>query len=384
VDQRTIGVLGSSRKDGDLRRPIHPEHLDRIDTDLRPRLILEHGYGDHFGVADKAIAAAGVGLGTRTELIEQCDILLLPKPTHADVEELRPGQVLWGWPHCVQDPVMTQLAIDRRLTLIAWEAMNHWRSDGTFALHVFHKNNELAGYASVLHALQLLGRTGHYGPRRRAVVISFGATARGAVTALEGLGVSAVTVLTQRESAAVGSPMPGVLMGQFERAPDDPSKTIVLRRSGAEPMAGFLADHDIIVNCVLQDVHAPLMFVHNDELDLFRPGTLFVDVSCDEGMGFEFTRPTSFAEPMFGVGNGAQCYAVDHSPSHLWDAATWEISEALLPYLRPVLEGPNAWDSDETIRRAIEIRDGVVQNPSILAFQNRAAEYPHRIARPAG
>ena len=25
-----------------------------------------------------------------------------------------PGQVLWGWPHCVQDPELTQLAIDRR------------------------------------------------------------------------------------------------------------------------------------------------------------------------------------------------------------------------------------------------------------------------------
>ena len=40
------------------------------------------------------------------------------------------GQVLWGWPHCVQDREMTQLAIDRRLTLIAFEAMNHWTVDG--------------------------------------------------------------------------------------------------------------------------------------------------------------------------------------------------------------------------------------------------------------
>ena len=41
---------------------------------------------------------------------------------------------------------MTQLAIDRGLTLIAWEAMNHWNRDGTFSVHVFHKNNEMAGY----------------------------------------------------------------------------------------------------------------------------------------------------------------------------------------------------------------------------------------------
>ena len=84
---------------------------------------------------------------------------------------------------------MTQLAIDRELTLIAFEAMNHWTRDNAVGLHVFHKNNELAGYCSVLHALQLVGSTGDYGRRLTAVVIGFGATARGAVTALSALGI---------------------------------------------------------------------------------------------------------------------------------------------------------------------------------------------------
>ena len=35
--------------------------------------------------------------------------------------------------------------------------------------HVFHINNELAGYCSVLHSLQLQGLTGHYGPFKKAV-----------------------------------------------------------------------------------------------------------------------------------------------------------------------------------------------------------------------
>ena len=61
--------------------------------------------------------------------------------------------------------------------------MNLWRTDGSFKLHVFHKNNEMAGYCSVLHALQIIGSTGMYGRRLRAAVIGFGATARGAVTA---------------------------------------------------------------------------------------------------------------------------------------------------------------------------------------------------------
>ena len=80
------------------------------------------------------------------------------------------GQIIWGWPHCVQDTALTQVTIDRRLTLIAFEAMNHWQADGGFGLHVFHKNNELAGYCSVLHAMQLAGITGSYGRRLRAAL----------------------------------------------------------------------------------------------------------------------------------------------------------------------------------------------------------------------
>ena len=94
-------------------------------------------------------------------------------------------------------------------------------------------------------------------------------------------------------------------------------------------------------------------------------------------MGFEWASPTSFAEPTFVVGDRVHYYAVDHSPSYLWDSATWEISEALLPFLRSVMQGPWSWEGNETIRRAIEVRDGHVLNPGILSFQRRRTEHPH-------
>lgn len=145
------------------------------------------------------------------------------------------------------------------------------------------------------------------------------------------------------------------------------------------PLAGFLARHDIIVNCVLQDTESPLTFLIDSDVETLLPGSLVVDVSCDEGMGFSWARPTSFADPTFMIGENVRYYAVDHSPSYLWNSATWEISEALLPHLGTVLDGPAAWDRSDTIRRAVEIRDGVVQNPRILSFQHRAADYPHPV-----
>jgi alanine dehydrogenase len=373
----SLGILGSSSKENEFRLPIHPQHVDRIDADLRARILLEHGYGDRYGVSDDRLAGLVAGLRTRDEIIGASDIVLLPKPTLHDVAGLRDGQVLWGWPHAVQDPELTQISIDKRLTLIAWEAMNHWTPAGAFVVHVFHMNNELAGYSSVLHAMTLTGSTGHYGRHLSAAVIGFGNTARGAVTGLQALGVNEVTVLTMRDVTAVASPIPSVVLGHLERADDDPARTLIEGEEGPIPTAEFLARFDIVVNCVLQDTDAPLMFVSDSDLASFAPGTLIVDVSCDLGMGFEFARPTSFEAPMVTVGDGVGYYGVDHSPAYLWNSATWGISEALIPYLRPVMDGPAGWDEDLTIRRAIEIEAGVVRNPKILSFQGRATDHPH-------
>ncbi|WP_097187349.1 N(5)-(carboxyethyl)ornithine synthase [Ornithinimicrobium cerasi] len=369
--------MAHSRKENEHRLPIHPEHLSRIDDDLRSRIFLEQGYGLPFGMPDETLAGLVGGVCSRAELIAECDVILLPKVQAEDLADLRDGQVVWGWPHCVQDAGLTQQAIDRRQTLIAFEAMNHWSRSGNFLLHVFHLNNELAGYCSVLHALTLIGSTGSYGPKRSAVVIGFGATARGAVTALSALGITDVRVLTQRKVAAVASPIHSVDIVHLDQD-EDPSLTTVVTNDGHVPLAPYLAGNDVVVNCVLQDTAAPWTFLTEEDLSLFRPGSLVVDVSCDEGMGFSWARPTTFEDPTFVVGDNITYYAVDHTPSYLWNSATWEISAALLPHLRTVLSGPDAWQAEPTIGRAVEIQDGQVRNPAILAFQGRAERYPHR------
>ncbi len=374
----TLGVFATSSKTDERRLPLHPSHLERIDKRLRTHLVLERGYAEAFGIPDAELAPLVGGFRSRDELFDSCDIVLLPKPQVSDLEQMHEGQTLWGWPHCVQDRVLTQSAIDRRLTLVAFEAMNHWASDQGFALHVFHKNNELAGYCSVLHALQLTGSTGDYGRRLSAVVIGFGATARGAVTALSAHGVHDVSVVTQRDVAAVSAPIHSAQIVHLDQAEGQDQPSHVITEDGPVPMADFLAASDVIVNCTLQDPNAPLMFLTEDELAPLRPGTLIVDVSCDEGMGFSWARPTTFREPMFDVGRSVHYYAVDHSPSYLWNSATWEISEALLPFIETMLDGPEAWAGSQTLTRAIEIRDGQVINPAILAFQGRVPEFPHR------
>ncbi len=112
----TLGVIGTSRKPDERRVPIHPAHFERLPDELRDRLIVEQGYGERFGVTDDELLPFVGRFASREEVIAAADVVLLPKPQIEDLRGLRDGQVLWGWPHLVQDERMTQLSIDKRLT----------------------------------------------------------------------------------------------------------------------------------------------------------------------------------------------------------------------------------------------------------------------------
>ena len=371
------GIPGTSRKENERRVPLHPAHLSRIAPGLREGITLEAGYGQPFGFSDDRLRSLGFSLSSRESILSESELVILPKPVEADLAAMREGAVLWGWPHCVQQREITQTAIDRRLTLLAFEAMYHWSGQGTRGVHIFYKNNELAGYCAILDALRLTGRDGDYGPPRNVVILSFGSVSRGAAHALIGRGFSDITALTLRPPHLVADQRFGVRYGRMQRGDDDGPMTSTFPDGRSGPLIETLTGADLIVNGTLQDPEHPLMFVTEGEVDQLRSRSLIVDVSCDRGMGFPFARPTSFNDPMFTVGPGVHYYAVDHTPSYLWEAASWEISEALLPYLADVLEGPDGWSGNETLRRAIEIEDGVVRNPVILSFQGREESYPH-------
>ncbi|MFI9386737.1 alanine dehydrogenase [Kutzneria sp. NPDC052558] len=368
-----LGVVATSRKENERRLPIHPAHVASIDPAVRDQLYLERGYGERFGFSDEQLAPYVAGLLPRHELFARCEAVLLFKPLLQDFLDLREGQILWGCPHFVQDEKVTQASIDNRLSVIALEGMLLWPDPNGYPVSICPQMGEMAGYCSVQHALTLVGRTGAFGRPLSAAVIGYGATGRGAVASLRAQGIADITLITRRPAGQVEAP-PGVARTAQLTAGLD-----AVTADGPVPLARLLADHDVVVNCVRQDTNAPRVFLTEADIPALRPGTLVVDVSCDYGMGFSWARPTSFAEPLRGLDNNVRYYAVNHSPSYLWDSATWVLSEAVLPYLGTVLAGEAAWDADRTVRDAVEVRHGIVTNPDILAFQHRDAEYPHAV-----
>lgn len=374
-----MGVIGTSKKEDERRVPIHPVHLKRLPESIRRQLIFEKGYGTPFNIDDEEIAEQTGGMAARDEILSDIGSVIITKPILSDLEELKEGGILWGYPHCAQQMQLTQTAIDRKLTLIAFEDMFVWTPDGQAGRHTFYKNNELAGYSAVIHALQLKGIDGHYGNQRKVIIFSFGAVSRGAIYALKAHGFRDITICIQRPDHEVREEVLDVNYVRIRKGEGNEPRLLIVEHDGSErPLLDLINESEIIINGTYQDTDNPINFVNEDEKSRIKSGTLIIDVSCDEGMGFYFAKPTSFRNPIISV-DKIDYYAVDHTPSYFWESATRSISAALIVHLPTVISGRESWKQNETIQNAINIYEGVVVKDAILRFQSRQRTYPHLV-----
>lgn len=374
-----MGVIGTSKKEDERRVPIHPEHLKRLPEHIRKQLIFEKGYGKPFNIEDEEIIELTGGMAARHEILSDIGSVIIAKPILSDLEELKTGGILWGYPHCAQQKQITQTAIDKKLTLIAFEDMYVWNPNGQIGRHTFYKNNEMAGYCAVIHALQLKGIDGHYGNQRKAIIFSFGAVSRGAIYALKAHGFRDITICIQRPDHEVREEVLDAHYTRVRKGKENEPRLVVVEHDGSErPLLDLIQESEIIINGTYQDTDDPINYVNENEKSMLNPGTLIIDVSCDEGMGFYFAKPTTFKNPIIKVDN-IDYYAVDHTPSYFWESASRSISAAMIVHLPSVIAGRESWQENKTIENAINIDKGVIVKDTILRFQNREKEYPHKV-----
>ena len=317
---KTIGFV-NSHKTGEKRIALLPKDITRINH--REVLFFEEGYGSDLNISDTEYAALGCQVVPRNVALEQ-DIICDPKIGDATfIKNLRPGQTIFGWVHAVQSKEVTDILVANQLSAYAWEDMYEDNR------HSYWRNNELAGEAAVMHAYQLNGVMPY---DTKVAILGRGNTARGAQRILIGLGAD-VRVYNRNQEKL------------FQKE-----------------MTAF----DVIVNAILWDTSRKDHLIYQTDLERFKPGTLIIDVSCDENGAVETTVPTTLKNPIYEI-NGVIHYAVDHTPTIFYRSTSSAISKETYKYIDDLVEGrPNV-----ILKNALIVEQGRIIDERINQFQNR-------------
>jgi alanine dehydrogenase len=96
-----------------------------------------------------------------------------------------------------------------------------------------------------------------------------------------------------------------------------------------------------------------------------RPGSVFVDISIDQGGIAETSRPTSHSAPTY-VEEGVIHYCVPNMPSAVARTATLALTQATIPYLVKLADrGLAALAGDAGLRAGLQICAGNVTHAGL-------------------
>lgn len=317
---KTVGFV-IPVKENEKRRVLLPKDIEKIKE--KDCLYFEKGYGKILGISDSEFEKVGCNVVSFDEVLKQ-DIICDPKIGDANyLDKLKEKQIIFGWVHAVKNKKLTDLLLNKKITVIAFEDMFYKNR------HIFYKNNILAGEAACYNAINYLGRLPD---NLNAVIIGNGNTAHGAYKALSKLGVS-VDIYT---------------------------------RDLEELLRENLYKYDLIVNCVLWDVKRRDHIIYREDIKKMKKGSMIIDVSCDEKGAIETSHPTTIDNPIYLVDNIIH-YAVDHTPSIFYQTFSLECSKIIIDYINDLIEEKE----NEVLHKATIIENGKILDQKINDYQER-------------
>lgn len=315
-----IGFI-KSRKENEKRVAI--VYSDILSIKQKECLFFEENYFEDFNISDDELRKIGCNVLKREEVLK-CDIICDPKVGDAEYLNELHNQTIFGWVHATQNKQVTDILIKSRLTVYAWEKM--FEND----VHVFYKNNEIAGEASVLHALL---KYGSISKNLKAAIIGNGNTSRGAKSTLEKLGI----------------------------------KYCVYTREDEKKFQDEVCNYDIIINAILWDTSRKDHIIYRNDLKKLKNGALIIDISCDHNGAIESSHPTTLNDPIY-FEDGVMHYAVDHTPTLLFKDASVSISKVIVKYINMLITNSNI---NDTLKNALIIEKGKILDKEIIEYQNR-------------
>ncbi|TKJ31536.1 alanine dehydrogenase [Blastococcus sp. CCUG 61487] len=354
-------------KDGENRVALTPAGVTEL-VQAGHTVLVERGAGEGSSIPDADFRAAGAEVVPAADDVwADAELLLKVKePVGEEYGRLRADQTLFTFLHLAASKECTDALRASGITALAYETVQ--TDDG--ALPLLAPMSEVAGRMAPqvgAHALErghggrgvlLGGVSGVYA----AKVVVIGAGVSGMNAAAIALGMQAEVVVLDRDIDKLRA-ADRIYRGHLQTV-----------ASSAYEIERAVLDADLVIGAVLVPGAKAPTLVSNDLVSRMKSGSVLVDIAVDQGGCFEDTRPTTHAEPTFGV-HGSVFYCVSNMPGAVPNTSTHALTNVTLPYVLALAnEGTAAAvRADPVLARGVNVAAGEVVLPEVAEAHGMTA-----------
>jgi alanine dehydrogenase len=294
-------------------------------TEHGHEVFVEKGAGAGSQITDEEYVAAGAKiLDGADEVWGTADLVLKVKePVAEEYHRLREGLTLFTYLHLAADKPLTEELVAKKVTAIAYETVQ-LPSGG---LPLLYPMSEVAGcLAPQVGAHSLMKAEGGRGvlmggvggvANAKVVVIGAGVAGQNAANIALGMGADVTLLDTDLDKLRMS------FWRYNNRVHGLASSKLAIEHQVMEA--------DLVIGAVLiPGARAPKL-VSNDLVSRMKPGSVLVDIAVDQGGCFEDTKPTTHADPTYGVHNSV-FYCVANMPGAVPNTSTYALTNATMPY----------------------------------------------------
>ena len=314
-------------------------------------VLVEKSAGTGSGYSDEQYVKAGAEIVDRAEdVFKRADLVVKVKePLKAEFPLLRKGQILFTYLHLAASKPLTEALLKSGVTGVAYETIQVGNR-----LPLLEPMSEVAGRMSVVMGASFLAK--HNGGSGvllggvpgvlpgRVVVIGGGTSGVNALRMAKGLGAD-VTILDI-----------DVERLRFLDVAMDNLHTLY---SSEANLNELMPDCDLLIGAVLLPGAKAPKLITRAMLRKMKRGSVFVDISIDQGGCAETSRPTTHVDPVY-VEEGVTHYCVANMPAAYARTATQALTNVTYRYVELLanlgIEG--ACQKQPALIGGINTRDG--------------------------
>lgn len=319
------------------------------------RVLVQEGAGVGSSFPDEDYVAAGAEIASNAdEVFAQADMIVKVKePQAAEIEKLRPGQILYTYLHLAPDLPQTEGLMKSGAVCIAYETVELPNRQ----LPLLAPMSEVAGrMAAQVGAAYLQKPNGGRGVLMggvpgvlpaRVVVLGGGVVGTNAAYVAMGMGAD-VTIMD-------------VNLDRLRYLDEIWGNRIRTLYSAKHNIKAIVQEADLVIGAVLLPGAKTPFLVKREMLPTMKPGAVLVDVSVDQGGCIETTKPTTHADPTYFV-DGVLHYGVANMPGAVPNTSTLALTNATLRYGLAIAD--KGWKQavldDAALAKGINVLDGKI------------------------